>query len=453
MANFIKGKIAVSIFSIFVLGAIPLLEANFFRPFTINRWRELNWNDFQAIPKPFGKYDAEISSNIYCEYDSAMLTYHAYAGQNNMQSWVRGEEYKSDNLLKHEQYHFNISEYYARLLNLTIKNNPDRDPKFYRLHLDSLRELLNGMQDEYDSETDHNLKTDRQSMWEYKIDSLLNSDSGWVTDSLSGARVFFPDTASFNRGFSSAMVYRYYSLSKYHMNFDLTSFQALFSGPNVLDTVIEKHSKQVFKHISTQYFRNESGSVHAIVTSQDSSGHKRYVRWEYFNNVLFNVSAEFPINITDSTGYERMARSFLNSFQIIDTDSSLRQPRVLSKSSNGPKSKECFILSEVKKWGFTRGPLFNEDGSILIVFDPIRHEKDEIDHYLISRAKNKRSIYYGMSSDPIFFMPKYKIPNEPFWIDLGYFLKKDSINECAQFYRESILVDGINRTVLDRRVE
>src|SRR5688572_18826003 len=109
MASFLKVKIGVSLFSIFIIIIIPLLQSNFNATATIKRWSKLSWTDFKGIPRPFTQSGAAISSDILLEYDSGSSQFIAYAGQNNMRSWT-----EMDTLaiygLNHEQYHFNITE-------------------------------------------------------------------------------------------------------------------------------------------------------------------------------------------------------------------------------------------------------------------------------------------------------------------------------------------------------
>src|SRR5687768_9769572 len=135
MANFLKAKLAVSAFSVSIIILVALLDSNFNAPVTIKRWSKLTWNDFQGFPRPFSGYGAVIGSQVYLEFDSASSKYVAYAGQNNLVSWTKETTKNSDYALNHEQYHFNITELHARLLNEYIEANPNESEAFYNSRL------------------------------------------------------------------------------------------------------------------------------------------------------------------------------------------------------------------------------------------------------------------------------------------------------------------------------
>ena len=157
-----------------ILTSIPLLQTKFFATVTVRRWGNLSWDDFQGIPQPFSSYEAQISSAIYLEYDSALARYVAYAGQNNVKSWAkRSPNTYLDYALNHEQYHFNLTELYARRLNDYVDENPGGSLLLYSLRLGSLNIDLKRMQRQYDQETNHSLVYDKQRGWEYRIDSLV----------------------------------------------------------------------------------------------------------------------------------------------------------------------------------------------------------------------------------------------------------------------------------------
>jgi hypothetical protein len=225
MANPLKVKIGIAVFAILVLILIPLFQTKFFAPVTVKRWGKVSWSDFQGIPRLFSSYEAGISSSIYLEFDSVKGRYVAYAGQNNVQSWAKRSYEQQDYLLNHEQYHFNITELHARMLDEYIEENPDGTLDLYLLRLGSINIDLEKMQNQYDNETSHSLIYDRQSRWEYEIDSLLSLDGGWVTDYFSGARVFFPNTPDSTKGFADKNAgYRCYYLKKYGMQLAMFSY-------------------------------------------------------------------------------------------------------------------------------------------------------------------------------------------------------------------------------------
>lgn len=177
MANILKFKLIISGFSISILILIPLWKSNFGAPVTIKKWEHLSWVDFNGLVKPFTGWGAGISSTVYLEFDSVSRKYTAYAGQNNQKSWVKSRWRGSANLLKHEQYHFNITEVHARMMNEYIEQNPGYE--LFEKKLESIKSDLLAMQSKYDIETDHNKNGDQQKIWDVRIDSLLNVYSNY----------------------------------------------------------------------------------------------------------------------------------------------------------------------------------------------------------------------------------------------------------------------------------
>jgi hypothetical protein len=52
MANLVKVKREIAVFSVSVVLLVQLLEFNYFVPLTIKRWSQLSWNDFQDFRDP-----------------------------------------------------------------------------------------------------------------------------------------------------------------------------------------------------------------------------------------------------------------------------------------------------------------------------------------------------------------------------------------------------------------
>jgi len=173
MTKFSKLKIGLILISLFIIAYIYSYERAFYKNSSVNKWQNLSWNDFEGVVKPFSPFDASIHSNVYVEYDSMKKEYKAYSGQNNVRSWKRKGLENDTLLLRHEQYHFNITEYHARLMNKYLKINKIDSEKDYQKELNKIHEKLNKMQDEYDKETNHSIIVEQQEIWENKVDSLM----------------------------------------------------------------------------------------------------------------------------------------------------------------------------------------------------------------------------------------------------------------------------------------
>ena len=140
--------------------------------------KKISWNDFQATAP---KLDSHIAlSRVEIQYESSVdkegkMTMEIRAVFIKDQSWVK-QDRKSDNILKHEQYHFNLTEVWARKLRRDVtgkKWNPKTFEKefnsMFKKHMaQTLKEQLR-----YDNETNHSQLRDKQTNWEQQIDKEL----------------------------------------------------------------------------------------------------------------------------------------------------------------------------------------------------------------------------------------------------------------------------------------
>jgi hypothetical protein len=458
MGNFLKLKLGIALFSISILVLIPLLKSNFNAPVTIKRWGKLSWDDFQGFTVPFSGYAAAISSTVYLEFDSASSKFHAYAGQHNIQSWKRSKLNSPNYSLNHEQYHFNITELHARIFNEYIDANPNESEHFYQLRLQSIQTDLRIMQNAYDDETDHALLEDKQRRWEYKIDSLLlthSPDSGWVTDYYSGAKIYFPSSPQFASGTDDNFMFRSFRLSKYRMSLSLISFQYemmdVGSLENNLRQFYNDHGTEI-KYLTTDYSQYPfKGTV--LVT--DSLGNAYRSIWIYNDAYLFKLTASYPNDGTDSWGYTEIANSFLNSFKIENTDShwitqwkNSTAPVTHNKVARGgkkmPSGTFCYIFAETKPYGFFRGPIYTEEGGLLLAYDAVEHADSLIS---TNTLLINRDAYYSKSKseDHLYFVPQKRLPNNIYGMSFGYLLKQDSAKACYSFYSQWLEINPEKR--------
>lgn len=140
--------------------------------------RALKWIDFKGTPDNKSEFKAYTTSgmryipkyvgdSMHCE----IITYFEY-----YKSWSVSQ---SEYLLEHEQIHFDITEYHARLFRKELSQHT-----FTSLSKvgSDLSEMLNRytqsrekMQDLYDSETNHSKNQENQLKWNEKISDLLKS--------------------------------------------------------------------------------------------------------------------------------------------------------------------------------------------------------------------------------------------------------------------------------------
>ncbi len=137
-----------------------------------NAVRKLKWEDFKGIPDKttnlLAMTQAGIGYEVGCNYGK--LDYKIFCYFNVHKSWAK--ETDSDELLRHEQIHFDITELYTRKLRQRL--NELDDPcgkdikqlnKIYELNFSECAKV----QDNYDHQTNHSLNDEQQKLWEEKI--------------------------------------------------------------------------------------------------------------------------------------------------------------------------------------------------------------------------------------------------------------------------------------------
>jgi hypothetical protein len=140
-------------------------------------WSEkpITWENFKPsswLPRDFGAtMKTSIRYNINIDKKKAKV----FAFMNTKKSRVLDSIEPSTRMLRHEQYHFNISEYHARLLRKKLIELREEKitKKVAAKYLELYGKKLNQMQDQYDSITRHGIDLIEQHLWESKIDSLL----------------------------------------------------------------------------------------------------------------------------------------------------------------------------------------------------------------------------------------------------------------------------------------
>ncbi len=450
MANLVKTKASISLLSLSILVLVPMLESNFYAPVTIKRWTKLDWNDFQGLPQVFSRFGAAISSTVYLEYDSAAKSYRAYAGQDNMRSWVREHTKGSDYSLNHEQYHFNITELCARQVNRFIEDNPGEIEYRYWLEVKSIREDLTREQRNFDIETGHGQYFGAQRRLEFKIDSALALNTGWVLDRFSGATVYLPSPPSLSKAMKNNVRYREYTWGKYGMAFNMTSMQSeAYDDSSLLR--IERYYINGIDTLKSIKFSKVNGLKRVMVTLKDSLNQTAYSLWVLDQPNLYNASAKFSNNSGDTTGYSQIARSFLNSFRILDTDSlwlaDFKEPEEhisdatpMVPTSTVSKTSECVTIEDVdRNPGFYTRPIWRSDGAFLLPFDDVVHD-DSLHAADILFVDRKIHVFAPTNEGQVYFIPAKNVTKKSFQIQFGYTLKKDSIKPCYTMHHHTMIV-------------
>lgn len=145
-------------------------------------YRKLTWEDFKGSPKLIS--NNRVAAQTYCgiqlatnrvtNFKKAKLFIKNIFDCNI--SWVRPELKENEDLLLHEQKHFDLSEIYARQLRKEIKTkklnvynlNNEINPLFKKVYAAYL-----DRQEVYDMETRHGLDKKKQSDWNIIISTEL----------------------------------------------------------------------------------------------------------------------------------------------------------------------------------------------------------------------------------------------------------------------------------------
>ena len=439
--------------SILVLALIQAFKSNFNAAVEYHRWRQLTWDDFQGFPVPFSHWGAGINSDIYLEFDSLGNTYRAYAAMNNQKSWRKSKSVESDYLLNHEQYHFNITEYFARKLNAIIESKGYTTEAEIMPELSSLRRELSIMQDRYDAQSEHSSKQDMQRKWEFKIDSMLHvfdKDSGFVTDHYSGASVLMPSKYELFEKNGNQTVIQQYVLLKYDMQLVMNSIR------------YEGYDVDFLKNELQKYYLNDSVQVLNI---QHDSSYQLYQNLElyhvkkqkieiskllYENGFFYVVSAFFPDSLGD--GYRDIAKTFVNSFRIKNTDQywidrlddislefsfTQTSSKKQVKSTPADQELECLVFGSQRSNIYFSGPIFEEDGSMILPFK-IMGVADSLIQEITFFYNDVKYSFAPNPEDQIVFLPAEHIQSGKISINFGYILKEDAEKECYTFYHKRL---------------
>lgn len=131
----------------------------------------LRWSDFRAKPDVSANGDAasKVSIRAMPYRKQKQLYYNVHTVFHRNESWCKTP---SDDLLQHEQLHFDIAELYARKARMKIsslKRKGVRDVKVYNAAISELFEESNLFDARYDRETVHGASTKNQTQWEYDV--------------------------------------------------------------------------------------------------------------------------------------------------------------------------------------------------------------------------------------------------------------------------------------------
>lgn len=161
---------------------ITTFEVNIFdysKPIEYSLHEEISLNDFNGFKLPGqtlqgGSKFAFITNSIEYEVKTNLVSIKSYFHPSR--SYVYIDNLQNENLLRHEMYHFHITEIWAREFR-SIVSEFEKSPTTKDLDqiYDSIFNQANYMQKEYDFDTDHSYLLGKQLEWQIKVDSMLNA--------------------------------------------------------------------------------------------------------------------------------------------------------------------------------------------------------------------------------------------------------------------------------------
>ncbi|WP_460913936.1 DUF922 domain-containing protein [Spirosoma areae] len=142
---------------------------------------KLSWEDFSGPVEADSKYSATTYWQVNYTYkvlsvhgDTVNLDWQVFTSLKGT-SWVQPDK-KTDELLQHEQGHFNIGQLCALRFNKVIKSTILLKSNYVEkinLIFKSILAEANQMDLQYDEETNHSRNRSEQKKWNQKINSLL----------------------------------------------------------------------------------------------------------------------------------------------------------------------------------------------------------------------------------------------------------------------------------------
>ena len=441
MGPTVKLKVILLSVALFLLFIVPLHYHNFFRPNTVNEWRELTWDDFEGSAKPFTGYAAGINTDIVLAQDSAG-GYYAKAIQNSRYSWRKRSLSREGWVLKHEQYHFNITEAYARKLSYLIARDSTDDSFDLNTYLEEVRGEMLAAQIEYDRDTEHSIIKNLQILWEVKIDSMLNAYGpplGLAADPFTHVMVEFPGKPELITGYKDKAPVRTYQLRKYDINFIMSAEQ------NIQSALKWDAEEELLKRMYRPRIRVEKSAIRDNgfdLVFTDTLRRTKWIESHYFSypNVV-SLRANYSVLYNDTTLLRRLSESFVGSYRsFLPTDFWLALARNFTPNLDGVFDREyenlenCWVTREPQYLGYLSMPVYTESDSMIIGYEFPTTPKSKMqegyllwgDEVYVSEIKDNAMLFY--------IKQRKGTMRQRESVSIGYTLASDSAEVCRQLY-------------------
>jgi hypothetical protein len=192
MNSTVQKSFVIIVCFIFFIGCSekpPARSPNYFKD-TYIIWKnseQLHWSDFKGDRVLLNK---DNSVAIAATHWSIMYYFYQQrqwvicATFDRTKSWCLGGQ-ATESILKHEQYHFNIAEVYARKIRkATAEQNIAIQTGAYSKIFNAIVNDCRLAQIAYDKATLHGVDLKEQQHWQHDIDEKLNELAAWSNASL-----------------------------------------------------------------------------------------------------------------------------------------------------------------------------------------------------------------------------------------------------------------------------
>ncbi|MGV6831224.1 MAG: hypothetical protein ACWA5P_06645 [bacterium] len=162
-----------------IIGFLVLIHTNYLnyeKPLTFDKYDQITFENFRGLEffrkSLYGnKRFAYVVTSIESDIDENVVTVESLFYPSR--SFVYKRNSNSEELLRHEKYHFKITELYARKAKQKISQLEQFDRKRIEEIIIQARREENDFQVAYDYDTFHSYVLSEQKRYEKKIDSLL----------------------------------------------------------------------------------------------------------------------------------------------------------------------------------------------------------------------------------------------------------------------------------------
>lgn len=442
----IKSRLILSVILLTALilttGIIKLIGQPPERFIVLDDIETLTFKDFQAFPPIFTDFEASISTRTELARENNKIV--AKTIFDRRESWVYGKFAETDELLTHEKYHAYLTDFGTKVLNQVIYE----DKLSFRAaqkRRDSISKIINWLQYKYDKETQHSLNVDSQIYWEYIIDSMhqVVETKPIKEPDFADAEVFFSSPPH------TETTVQPYKISSHSYTLKNNIYLGMETHYDFVESINPKLHEEELKK------QNDKVEIDSLTldglkalrfTTVDSAEQREIVNVIIpHHNRTYMIATSYP----EKEIFRNISTNFINSFQTTDHsdlwkdyyDKNIeKDPEIITPgSSTEEEDLIIFTKGNFSDLALLYSNPFEYDDKLLIPFQPVKHELDDI-FYLLAIVNEETKITNQIDSlyqmIPIDLSKLKKGENH---IQIGYVpIEKDTLEDLNHFYSTHI---------------